>query len=476
MLRLYTICGERWIHFSWSLPSAVFDKAIAPSHIKNDLHQKLFAIITAFILLGTPLNSILAPMSQILVWLQRFTRDTFTSFSVRNYRLYYIGQIISTSGTFMQSVAQAWLVLKITNSGTALGIVSALQYVPILFFGPLGGVVADRFPKRTVLYFTQSAAGILAIILGVLVATNQATLWMVYILAFCLGWVNVFDNPTRQSFVVELVGEGKLRNAVTLYSTLVNLSRVIGPAFAAALIALVGLAPCFILNGISYAAVVIMLSRMNPAELHLTPPLPKTRGQLQEGIRYVISMPILRDILIMMALVGMLTYEFQVSLPLMAQHTFNAGASGLAFLTGSFGLGAVIGGIAVASQRKNTPILLIVAGFLFGSTILGAAFMPTLFLSGVVLVLAGICSIYFTSLGNTILQLTSSPQMRGRVMSFWSIAFLGSTTIGGPAVGWFAQVAGDRWGLALGGFAALTAALLGLINLRRSQPRNTYNP
>jgi len=304
----------------------------------------------------------------------------------------------------------------------------------------------------------------------VLVVTNQATLWIVYILTFCLGWVNVFDNPTRQSFVVEMVGEDKLRNAVTLYSSLVNLSRVIGPAIAAALITFIGLAPCFIINGISYAAVVIMLSKMRPSELQLTTPLPKSKGQLQEGVRYVFSMPILRDILIMMTLVGMLTYEFQVSLPLMAQHTFNAGASGLAFLTGSFGLGAVVGGIAVASQRKNTPSLLIITGSLFGVTILAAAFMPTLLLSGVALLLAGICSIFFTSLGNTILQLTSSPQMRGRVMSFWSIAFLGSTTIGGPAVGWFAQVAGDRWGLALGGFAALAAGLLGLVNLRKPQP------
>ncbi len=406
-------------------------------------------------------------MSELTARVRRFTRDTFTSFEVRNYRLYYIGQMISTSGTFMQSIAQAWLVLKISNSGTALGIVSALQYIPVLFFGPLGGVVADRFSKRTVLYFTQSAAGVLAIILGVLVATNHVAIWVVYILAFCLGWVNVFDNPTRQSFVVEMVGEDRLRNAVTLYSSLVNLSRVIGPAIAAALIALVGLAPCFLINGISYAAVVIMLYRMRPSELHLNPPLPRTKGQLQEGVRYVMSLPILRDILIMMTLVGMLTYEFQVSLPLLAQHTFAAGASGLAFLTGSFGLGAVIGGVAVASQRRNAPQLLIVTGSLFGLTVLGAAFMPTLLLSGFLLLLAGICSIYYTSLGNTILQLSSSPQMRGRVMSFWSIAFLGSTTIGGPAVGWFAQVAGDRWGLALGGFAALAAGLLGLVNLRK---------
>jgi MFS family permease len=407
-------------------------------------------------------------MPQFITTLKQYSRDTFSSFQVRNYRLYYIGQIISTSGTFMQSVAQAWLVLKISNSGTALGIVSALQYIPILIFGTMGGVVADRFSKRTVLYFTQSAAGILALILGVLVATNRVTLWMVFILAFCLGWVNVFDNPARQTFVIEMVGEDKLRNAVTLYSSLVNLSRVIGPAIAAGLIAFVGLAPCFILNGISYGAVVIMLAMMHADELRITSPAPKSKGQIREGVRYVLSMPILRDTLLMMALVGTFTFEFQVSLPLMAQYAFNGEAASLAFLSGALGMGAVFGGLAIAGQKKTTPSMLVGAGFLFGITILGAAIMPTLALTGLALVFAGVCSIYFTSLGNSIIQLGSSAQMRGRVMSFWSIAFLGTTTIGGPAVGWFAEIAGPRWGLALGGIAALLAGLVGLISLRRA--------
>jgi len=369
----------------------------------------------------------------------------------------------------MQSVAQAWLVLKISNSGTALGIVSALQYIPILLFGTLGGVVADRFPKRIVLYLTQSAAGILALILGILVATDRVTLWMVFILAFCLGWVNVFDNPARQTFVIEMVGEDKLRNAVTLYSGLVNLSRVIGPAIAAGLIAFVGLGLCFILNGISYAAVVIMLALMHKDELQITLPPPESKGQIREGIRYMLSMPILRDTLLMMALVGTFTFEFQVSLPLIAQYTFKGDVSSLAFLSGALGFGAVAGGLAIASQKRNSPSMLVGAGFLFGATILAAAFMPTLILSGIALVFAGVCSIYFTSLGNSIIQLGSSPQMRGRVMSFWSIAFLGTTTIGGPAVGWFAEVAGPRWGLALGGLAALLAALWGLTSMRRAR-------
>lgn len=363
----------------------------------------------------------------------------------------------------MQGVAQAWLVLKISNSGTALGIVSALQYIPILIFGTLGGVVADRFSKRKVLYFTQSAAGILALILGVLVATNQVKLWMVFILAFCLGWVNVFDNPARQTFVIEMVGEDRLRNAVTLYSSLVNLSRVIGPAIAGSLITFVGLAPCFILNGISYAAVITVLALMHPEDLQVPPPAPALKGQLREGVKYVLSTPLLRDILLMMAIVGTFTFEFQVSLPLIAEFTFQGDARSYAFLSGALGIGAVFGGLAIASQKRNTPSMLILASGLFGIAVLGAAFMPTLVLSGVGLVFAGVCSIFFTSLGNSVLQLKSSPQMRGRVMSFWSIAFLGSTTLGGPAVGWFAEAVGPRWGLGLGGIAALIAAVLGAI-------------
>jgi MFS family permease len=416
-------------------------------------------------------RSILEGMSQISSAVKKFGKNTFSSFSVRNYRLYYIGQIISTSGTFMQSVAQAWLVLKITNSGTALGLVSALQYVPILLFGAYGGVIADRFPKRTILFITQSLSGILALILGLLVALNLVQIWMVYILAFCLGMVNAFDNPTRQSFVIEMVGEDKIRNAVTLWSGLVNLSRVIGPAIAAGLIALVGLAPCFIFNGLSYGAVIIMLARMNPRELNVAPPPPRSPGQAREGIRYVLSKPILRNILLMLALVGTLTFEFQVSLPLLAQYGFGGDASSYAFLSGALGVGAVIGSLAMASQKKNAFSQLVIAGFFFGVTVLGAAFMPTLFLSGLVLVLAGVCSIFFTSLGNSLLQLESSPQMRGRVMSFWTIAFLGSTTIGGPLVGWFGEAVGPRYGLALGGVAALAAGLLGMINLRKTNTR-----
>ena len=410
-------------------------------------------------------------MTQRTFSLKQYSSDTFSSLKIRNYRLYYTGQVISTSGTFMQLIAQAWLVLKLTDSGTALGMVTALQYVPVLFLGPYGGLIADRFSKRAILCLTQSIAGVLAVILGVLVATQSVTLWSVYMLAFGLGLVNSVDNPTRQSFVVEIVGEAELKNAVTLYSSLVNLARIIGPAIAAAIIAAFGLAPCFLLNGISYGAVVIMLYRMNPGELKIAPRLARSQGQLRQGFRYVLSTPVLRNALLMMAIIGTLTFEFQVSLPLIARFTFNGDASSYALLSSAMGIGAVAGGLFIARQKTVSSGRLVGAAFLFGLMVLAAAFMPSMALAVVALVLVGVASIGFVTLGNSLLQLKSDPQMRGRVMSFWSMAFLGSSTIGGPIVGWFGEFVGPRWGLAAGGLAALLAAVLGWLAIGRPQIR-----
>jgi MFS family permease len=272
-----------------------------------------------------------------------------------------------------------------------------------------------------------------------------------------------------------MVGADNLRNAVTLYSTLVNLARIIGPAIAAGLIAVFGLAPCFFINGVSYFAVVIMLGMMHPDELNVTPPLPSAKGQLMEGFKYVLSTPVIGSSLLMMALIGTFTFEFQVSLPLIAQFTFKGDASSYAFLSAAMGFGAAMGGIFFASRKGIVPYKLVSASLLFGLAVLAAAFMPSLALAGAVMVLVGICSINFSSLGNSTLQLESSPQMRGRVMSFWSVAFLGTTTIGGPIVGWVAEIAGARWGLALGGLAAVVAAALGAITLRRFQNQRSVS-
>jgi len=400
-------------------------------------------------------------MDHFIEALQRYTESTFSSLRVRNYRLYYVGQIISTSGTFMQAIAQDWLVLKLSNSGLALGVVTALQYLPILFFGPYGGLVADRFPKRRILCITQSVAGVLALVLGVLVATGWVQLWMVFVLGAALGINTIFDNPARQTFVVELVGEADLKNAVTLYSALFNLCRIIGPAIAAALIAAVGMTLCFFFNGISYVAVVIMLILMNPAELKVTPPPKRSKGQLVEGWRYAMSSPLLRTTLLMMTIIGTLTYEFSVTLPLMARFAFNGDASSYALLSASLGAGAVIGGLTIAGQRHVSGDSMVRNALFFGAAVMAAALMPNLWLGALALVAVGATSISFSSLANSLVQLESSPQMRGRMMGFWSIAVLGSATFGGPIVGWVGEALGPRWSLGLGAVAALAAAALG---------------
>jgi MFS family permease len=399
--------------------------------------------------------------------IRQFGESTFSSLRIRNYRLYFIGQVISNSGTWMQSVAQAWLVLQLTHSGTALGLVVALQSLPVLLLGPFGGVVADRFPKRRVLIITQSVFGMLALTQGVLVATGAVRLWMVAVIAFAFGVTNAVDNPTRQSFVVEMVGERELKNAVTLFSTLVNLSRIIGPTIAGILITVIGLAPCFILNGLSYGAVVIMLRIMRGSELRPALRLANARGQVIAGLRYVWATPVLRDVLIMMALIGTLTYEFQVSLPLLAQGTFHGNAASYAVLSAFFGAGAVIGGLLTASRKATSFRAVVMAALLFGATALASSLMPTLGMAAAGLVATGFCSIVYSASGNTTLQLTSTPEMRGRVMSLWGIAFLGSTTIGGPIIGFIGQNASPRWALAVGGLAALAAGAYGLWALRR---------
>jgi len=401
--------------------------------------------------------------------IQKFFRETFASLHIRNFRLYIIGQAVSLCGTWMQTIGQAWLVLKITNSGVQLGLVAAAQFLPMLFLGPWGGVIADRFSKKKLLYFTQTASGILALVLGILVGFGLVQLWMVYVLAVLLGLINTIDNPTRQTFIMEMVGKEQLTNAVSLNSTQVNLARVVGPAIGGTIIATVGLTPLFIINAISYIAVLTALHMMSNKELRPGPLVARAKGQLKQGFLYIKSNPILRNTLLMMAIIGTLTYEFSVILPLFAEFTFHGGAGGYAALTVAMGLGSMVGGLYTASRKKTRPIMLLWAALLFGVTMLVAAIAPNLVLALLAMVLVGFFSINFLSLGNTTLQLESEPQMRGRVMALWAVAFLGSTPIGGPIIGWIGQYFSPRWGLATGGFAAILAAALGTWALRKAR-------
>ena len=391
----------------------------------------------------------------------------FSSLKVRNYRLYFAGQVISLSGTWMQGVAQAWLILDLTGSGTALGLVSSLQFLPVLLFGPVGGVIADRFDKRRLLYGTQVAAASLAAALGVLVATGTVEVWMVYSLAAALGFVYVVDNPARQTFIVEMVGPGDLTNAVSLNSVLVNVARVIGPGLAGVLIITVGLAPCFLINAGSYAAVVIALWLMRAEQLQPAGRTTRAPGQLRAGFRYVRSTPEVLVPLVMMAVVGTLAYEFQVVLPLLARFTFEGDAGTYGTMSLLMGCGAIIGGLATAGGGRQPATALARTAIWFGSIHLAASFAPTLTIAYLAMVVLGAASIRFLALGNAILQLAAAPEMRGRVMALWGVAFLGSTPIGGPLVGWVGEHIGPRVAMGLGGVATLACGLLAYRALAR---------
>jgi MFS family permease len=384
--------------------------------------------------------------------------QTFSSLRIRNYRLYFTAQLISVSGTWMQTVAQAWLVLHLTGSGVALGIVVGLQFLPMLLFGPVGGLVADRMNKRSLLYATQTAGGLLALALGLLVITDAVQLWQVYLLAALLGVVNVFDNPARQTFVMEMVGRDDLPNAVSLNTVVMNASRVVGPAIGGLVITLVGLGACFFINAASYIAVVAGLSMMRSAELHPTTPVARAKGQIREGLDYVWRTPGLRNTLLAIALIGIFAYNFTVTLALLAKVTFHGGAGTYSLLTSCMGIGAVVGGLIAAHRARPTPRLLQVLALVFGGLLAAVALAPTLVTASVLIVFMGAASIGFIATANATLQLTSDPAMRGRVMALYAMAFLGTTPIGAPLVGAIAQWTSPRVALLSGAVATVVAA------------------
>jgi MFS family permease len=397
----------------------------------------------------------------------RAGRVTFAALAIPNYRRYYGGQSISLIGTWMQMTAQSWLVYTLTHSGAMLGVIIALQTLPVLILGPYGGVVADRVDKRRMMIALQSAMGVQALILGVLTVTGAIRVWEIGILAALLGVNNAFENPARQSFMMELVGSEHLRNAVSLNSVLVNVARSIGPAIAGILIATVGDGECFLINAASFIPVVLTLTSMDTSQLATVTPAPRARGQLREGLRYIRSTPTLAVPLVMMAVAGCLTYEFQVSLPVMADRGLRAGATGFGFMTAAMGFGAVIGGLLVAARGKIGLRPLVLSALGFGTALALATVAPDLPLELVALAIAGAGSIAFMSMGNSTLQLNSAPEMRGRVMSLWFVAFQGSTPIGGPLVGLTMAAIGPRAGLGLGATVALLVAFGGALAIRR---------
>ncbi len=397
-------------------------------------------------------------------------RVTFAALAIPNYRRYTAGQSVSLIGTWMQMAAQSWLVLTLTGSATTLGVIVALQTLPVLLLGPYGGVIADRVDKRRLMVALQIAMGIQALVLGVLTVTGAVRLWEIGALAALLGLNNAFENPARQSFMLEMVGAESLRNAVSLNSVLVNVARVIGPAAAGVLIATVGEGVCFLVNAASFIAVVASLATLDRSQIFPSTPSGREPGQLREGLRYVKSTPELGVPLLMMALAGCLAYEFQVTLPVMARQGLHAGATGYGFMTAAMGVGAVVGGLFVAAKGRTGLPTLVAAATAFGVVLVFAGLAPSLPVELLALALAGGASISFMATGNSTLQLNAAPSMRGRVMSLWFVAFQGSTPIGGPIVGWVMAQAGARAGLGLGGVTCFVVALLGLVAIRRFAP------
>jgi MFS family permease len=394
-------------------------------------------------------------------------RLTFAALAVPNFRRYYAGQSLSLIGTWMQMAAQSWLVLTLTHSAPMLGLIIALQTLPVLLLGPYGGVVADRVDKRRLMVVLQIAMGVQALVLGLLTVTGEVRLWQIGALAALLGLNNAFENPARQAFMLEMVGPERLRNAVSLNSVIVNVARTIGPAVAGLLIATVGEGVCFLVNAASFAAVVASLVLLDREALSPSPPSGREPGQLRAGLRYVRATPELAIPLLMMALAGCLAYEFQVTLPVMARQGLHVGATGFGFMTAAMGVGAVIGGLLVAMKgRTGLPTLIAAAGA-FGVVLVLASLAPNLAVELAALAVAGGASIAFMASGNSTLQLAAAPSMRGRVMSLWFVAFQGSTPIGGPLIGWVIAAAGARAGLGVGGLACLLVAALGLLALRR---------
>jgi len=396
-------------------------------------------------------------------------RRTFASLAVPNYRRYFAGQVVSLSGNWMQNIAEMWLIVQLTGNGALVGVTAALQFLPMLLFGAWGGVFADRMDKRRLLMCTQAAMIVPAASLWALTVHGSVAAWMVWAVVLTRGTVNALDNPARQAFVMELVGADRVVNAVALNSVIVHTARIVGPAIAGVLIALIGVGPCFGVNALSFGAMLLALGTMNVSALHNPRRAPREPGQLRAAFAHVRETPALWIPLGAMVLVGTLSFNFQVILPLLASQTWHGTASTYAMLTTAMGVGSVLGALAAGARNRVSPSLLVGAATLFGVVELAAAVAPVLPLQVLLLVPLGAVSVTFAAGVNSTLQLKADPLLRGRVMALYSVVFLGSTPIGAPLVGWLAEVAGPRAGLVLGGSAALIAAAGARIAYTRAQ-------
>ncbi|MEV7996021.1 MFS transporter [Streptomyces sp. NPDC086077] len=391
----------------------------------------------------------------------------FGSLKVRNYRLFFLGQVVSNTGTWMQRIAQDWLVLSLTGSATAVGFTTALQFLPMLFFGLYGGVLVDRLPKRPTLMVTQTAMAFTGLALAALTLTGHVEVWHVYVAAFAVGLATVVDNPARQSFVSEMVGPDQLQNAVSLNSANFQSARMIGPAVAGVLITGVGTGWAFLFNGLSYVAPLVGLLLMRGRELHTVQRAPRGKGQLREGLRYVAGRPELIWPIVLVGFIGTFAFNFPVYLSAFADDVFHAGAGTYSLFNTLMAVGSVAGALLAARRGTARMRLLAVAALVFGTVEIVAAATPSLWLFALLMIPLGVCGMTVNVTANTGIQMATDPAMRGRVMALYMMVFLGGSPVGAPLVGWVTDTYGARVGLATGGaVAALAATAIGLILAR----------
>jgi MFS family permease len=391
---------------------------------------------------------------------------SFASLRIPNYRRFFAGQLISISGNWMQTVAEIWVVLTLTGSGVAVGVTTALQFLPMLLVGAWGGLVADRVPKRRLLIATQTLHMIPPLTLFALAVSGNLSAAAVFAVAFARGTVNAVDYPARQAFVMEIVGADRVVNAVSLNSVLIHSARIVGPALAGVLIATVGVEPCFAINAASFAVMIAALVTMDSASLRPSDTAPREPG-VRAGLRYVRATPQLWIPLGVMAIVGTLGFNFQAILPLLARFTFDGGASAYAALVTAMALGAVVGALTNSARGTVTPALIVGAAVGFGGLALLAAGAPWIGLELLVLAPLGAASVTLAASVNSALQLASDPTMRGRVMALYSIVFLGTTPIGAPLAGWLSELVDPRAALVMAGLSALLAGLLARVAFAR---------
>ncbi|MFF4156200.1 MFS transporter [Streptomyces sp. NPDC001678] len=392
---------------------------------------------------------------------------TFSSLRIRNYRLFATGQVVSNTGTWMQRIAQDWLVLSITGSSAAVGITTALQFLPMLLLGLYGGVIADRYPKRKLLLVTQAAMAVTGLALGVLTLTGHVQVWHVYLTALALGLVTVVDNPARQAFVVEMVGPADLRNAVSLNSANFQSARLVGPAVAGVLISAVGSGWAFLLNGLSFAAPIAALLLMRASELHKVDRVPRGKGQLKEGLRYVAERPELIWPIVLVGFIGTFGFNFPIWLTAFVNDVFHADASTYGLLNTLMAAGSLVGALLAARRGSSGMRLLVGAALAFGLLELTAALAPSFWVFALLLVPIGMCGLTINVTANSGIQLASDPAMRGRVMSLFMMVFMGGTPVGAPLVGWVTDVYGPRVGFLAGGVVStLAATAVGLVLVR----------